>query len=765
MSKRRGRLGHRPWWAKLNLPLVAAAVATVLAVLLYAGDRKGWWQVPGLRGFELTSIDARFQLRGARTPESDDIVILGLDDRTRTEAPEVFQTRRGWAELLEALTRYQPRAVGLDLFFSSPELAVSPELVAQVREADEALKQETDLSPAATKALAALDAVIAETLGDARLAKAITASGRIFLGVMFFLPEGEEKPAPPGIREPAAIAGARFGEAVDVPQPPSLRPPAAVHVARTLPEIGSGAAGAGALNVLKDPDGDVRQVYGAIEYGGRFYMPLGMVMALRELGDGADASFVVGARHIRVGQHEVPVGPRGEVSLSFLGPRQTFPHVSAADVLSGAAPRESLADKLVFVGFTDAARDKVSTPFERQLDGVEIHAILAYNILHDQAMRHAAPMSTLLTILLLGVALTVLQLRRVRQRRAWVAAAGALVILAGYLVVAQILFSRGLVIEVAAPLAAILFITLASLSVALATEGREKAQLRTAFSQYVNDTIVDRITRDQELARLGGERRELTVLFSDIRGFSRFSEKLEPEVLSDYLNEYLTPMTTLVMNEDGMLDKYIGDAVMAVYGAPIDMTDHAERACRTALSMLAALEPLNQRWRKVGLPEIAIGIGLNSGPMAVGNMGSEAKFDYTVMGDAVNLGARLEGLTKEYQVEVLVGEQTALAAAARFGFRELDLVQVKGREGTARIFELLGPRDSVPFSEAELADFHAALEAYRRRDWDQAEAGFQRFLAAHPDDGPSQVMLRRITNLRADPPGEDWDGVFTQVTK
>ncbi len=766
--KRGHRLGRKRWWGRINAPLATAAAATLLCAGVYAGHRAGWWQVPALQRFELTTIDARFKLRGERKPKDDDIVILAVDDRTRAEAPEVFQTRRGWAKLLSAASKYEPLALGLDLFYAAPEVAISPEVIRKVRAAFEALKAPADQpqTPDVKLAFEALDAVLEETRGDQALAAAIEQSQRIFLGVFFGQPETPGERQPRALPEPEGLELARFGEAVAVAQPPSRRPFNASYVIRTLPSIGKGAVGAGAINVVEDADGEVRRVNAVLEYGGRYYMHMGLAMALAKLGHGAYASYVTGDNKILIGDTAVPVTRRGEAILSQLGPRQTFPYVSAADVLSGKAPKSALEGKLVFVGFADAARDKIETPFDSQIDGVEIHATLAYNILHGELMREAPAGTTLATILILGALLTLAQIRRVRQRRAWVAAVAALVLAVGYLIAADVVFAyRSYILEVAAPLMSVVFVALATLSVSLFTEGREKAQYRAAFSQYVNDTLAERIANDWSVATLGGERRELTVLFSDIRGFSRFSEKLEPEVLSDYLNEYLTPMTRLVMDEDGMLDKYIGDAVMAVYGAPIDMTDHAARACRTAMAMLMALEPLNERWRKLGLPEIAIGVGVNSGAMSVGNMGSDAKFDYTVMGDAVNLGARLEGLTKEYKVDVLVGQRTAEMASEHFLFRELDLVRVVGRESTARIYELVGPRGQVDVTDDDIATYEQALDSYRAREWDRAEAGFRAYAEAHPGDGPSQVMLSRIENLREHPPGDDWDGVFAQVSK
>ncbi|HTM21675.1 MAG TPA: adenylate/guanylate cyclase domain-containing protein [Kofleriaceae bacterium] len=744
--------------------MLAGAVATLVTTGIYAGHRASWWTVPGLDRIELATLDARFRARGARDPADGSIVILGVDDKTREKNPEVFQTRRGWAALIDALSSYNPKAIGLDAFFGSPEVALDPEVVTEVRAAREQLAGELEKSPGALRALRALTQVVEQTRGDDILADSVQKSGRIFLGLLFFLPEKGEQPAPDGAAEPPGVGLARYGEAVAVAQPASRRPPRASYVGSSLAPIAAGARGAGALNVVNDPDGEVRRVHAVQEYGGRFYMPLGMAMALEWLG--VDASYVVGDTEVRFGGQSAPVSPRGEAQLNHLGPNGTFPRVSAADVLAGTAPRDALEGKLVFVGFTDTARDKVATPFDTRMDGVEIHATLAHNLLHGELLRRTRPVTAVLTVLLLGALLTALQLRRLRQRRPWLVGLGSLLVLLVYGLSAQWLFADGLIVELAAPVLSGVIVTLAALSAALATEGREKRALRDAFSSYVNDTLVQRIVDDPSRAALalGGVRRELTVLFSDIRGFSRFSEKLPPEALSDFLNEYLTPMTELVLAQDGMLDKYIGDAIMAVYGAPIDQTDHARRACRTALAMMAALVPLNQRWKERGMPVIAIGIGVNTGPMSVGNMGSAARFDYTVMGDAVNLGARLEALTKEYRCGVLLGEGTAEAVRGEFALREIDLVRVMGRERPVRVHELVGEREQTRFSADDLDRFGAALAAYRAGTWDQAETGFARFLEVHADDGPAAVLLERTRVLRRTPP-EAWDGVYAQATK
>tara|TARA_R110002096_G_scaffold44526_6_gene120129 strand:+ start:25370 stop:26674 length:1305 start_codon:yes stop_codon:yes gene_type:complete len=434
--------------------------------------------------------------------------------------------------------------------------------------------------------------------------------------------------------------------------------------------------------------------------------------------------------------------------------------------MQSEGPHPALQDKLVLLGYTDSARDKITTPLERRLDGVELHATLIHNLLHGELLRHTGASTTIAIILLFGGLLALLQLRSLRKRGAWMMGVGSLVLFIAFCIAAQLIFSRlHLVIEVVAPLLSALFILLTALTTALATEGREKAQIRSAFGQYLQSTLVERLLQNPESLRLGGQRRELTVLFSDIRGFSRFSEQLEPELLSDFLNEYLTPMTELVMQDAGMLDKYIGDAVMAVYGAPLRIEDHATRACGTALAMQEALAPLNESWKTRGLPEVRIGIGINTGAMSVGNMGSQRRFDYTVMGDAVNLGARLEGLTKSYKVGILVGETTRRAASEGFVFREVDRVRVLGRSAAASVYELCGTTSAPGLSQEQRDLFAQGLAAYREQDWDRCENTLRQLLQELPQDGPSETLLERLSELRKATLGSEWDGVFDQRVK
>ncbi|RMG15958.1 MAG: CHASE2 domain-containing protein [Deltaproteobacteria bacterium] len=396
----------------------------------------------------------------------------------------------------------------------------------------------------------------------------------------------------------------------------------------------------------------------------------------------------------------------------------------------------------------------MSTPFGR-MPGVELHAQAVEGLLNGRRLRRSPPMVDALATLLAGLLVTVWVGWKRLSLAPRIAGLLLLVALWGGGAVAALAWAWW--VPVVGPYAAAGLVLPVTLAAWWRREGRQRARLRETFSHYLNDALIEVLVREPERVRLGGERRVLTVLFSDIRDFTHLSERLEPEVLVERLNTYLTPMTRAVLDHGGYLDKYIGDAVMAVYGAPVETEAHADRALETALAMLRALESVRRTPAWAGAA-LRIGIGINTGPMAVGNMGSEERFDYTVVGDAVNLASRLEGLCKTYRCQVLVGEATVAAAQGSFVFREIDRVQVKGKEAPVAVYELR----TAPAAAMERWD--AGLSALRAGAFAQARAEFEAFLTANPDDGPAAVHLERLEALGGvAPPG--WTGVYTQLSK
>ncbi len=736
--------GHGMSSRRRNAPLLVAAVATVVALGLLLIHL---WVVPlpGLQRLEDFAIDLRFQLRGPRAPATDQIVIVGLDDATHLRQPDVFQTRHGWARLVEALGSYGPKVIAIDAYFGAPETLLPGDLGDRVKALD------TKLAGDGPGEVQQVIADVSEALrGDDRLAAAIAGAKHVYLGAFFHI--GPRQPR--GAVEPRALHDARHGEVADGEGGGAMRAASADVVYTSLDAIAKGAAGGGATLVFHDDDQLVRRMPLALEWAGNQYMSLGLAVALVGLGKPGDTSYEVGERTMTVAGREVPLTAPAALSLDFIGANR-ITRISAADVVEHKVPVPMLAGKLVFVGFTNAEYDKISTPLDPIADGVEMHATLAENLMTGRWMTRPAWWVSVLSTLALCAVIIAAQLRAIR-RRAWAPPLVTLAALASYAAIAFALFAHGVQILVGAPMVLAGTVLIAAMIGGLATEGREKAYLRAVFGQYVSGPVVDRLILDPDRAKLGGERKVLTVLFSDIRGFSLFSEAMAPEELAAFLGEYLTPMTELVLASGGTLDKYIGDAVMAFWGAPIDDAAHAAHACEVALRMQEVLAELNVGWKRDGKPAVAIGIGLNTGPMAVGNMGSVARFDYTVLGDQVNLAARLEALTKEYGVAILVGEATVAAAGAGFVFREIDLVRVKGRAGAAPVYELVG-RAGATTSAA----FAPALAHYRARDFAAARDAF----AAIAEDRVAAVLAQRCAALVATPPGDDWDGVYDQHGK
>ncbi|MDX9732357.1 MAG: adenylate/guanylate cyclase domain-containing protein, partial [Bdellovibrionales bacterium] len=340
-----------------------------------------------------------------------------------------------------------------------------------------------------------------------------------------------------------------------------------------------------------------------------------------------------------------------------------------------------------------------------------------------------------------------------------------------YLADIHILFADGYVVNISLPILTVFAVFVSTTSYKYFTEERKKRALKGTFAKYVSPAVVDEILKDPENIELGGKKVELTVMFSDVRGFTTISEKLDPRALSDLLNSYLTPMTDLVFETRGTLDKYMGDAIMAFWGAPIHFDDHAERAAHCALLMIKKLKELQQDYATRGLPAIDIGIGLNTGDMSVGNMGSNTVRSYTVMGDSVNLGSRLEGINKEYGTRIIVSEFTHAKIAKNYVTREVDWVRVKGKVQPVRIFELIGTKspmsDLAASSEmlALLPDFETGFRLYHQRNFAEAVTAFTQALNAKPDDFCSQLYIDRCQEYLDNPPPLDWDGVYTMKTK
>ncbi len=721
---------------RLTVVRVSVAIALAVALLRLAAP-------PSLELLDMKALDYRHLLRGPLR-DGGDVVIAGIDEPSLTEIGRWPWPRRRLATLVERATADGARVVGFDVIFDEPERTLELDAI-------------RDAAAAAPDAPAsAFVAGLAGVENDAVLAAAFRASGRVVLGEFF------EFAGPPD----AAI------DRVDLPElTATMTPDANLTVLRegvrfhgSIPALAKAARGGGHINFFPDSDGAYRRVPLAVRVGDRL-APAFSLAVLARAGYGTPVLTLAGygVAGVRFGEHPLPVDEAGELWIDYLGPARTIPYVSAADVIAGRTPPGALDGKIVLVGFAAAGFDEVSTPFSAVTPGVEVQATVIDNLLHGLSLhrpRWLTPFEAGLVVVLgavLGIAL--------KRLRPATGAAVAVAMLVAYVVGTQLLFVRdGLVLSTVYPLGGIFFCTLGVAVFRSATEEREKRRIRHAFRHYVNPEVTELLAREPDRLKLGGERRDITILFSDIRGFTTISEGLEPEALGELLNEYLGAMTDILFRHAGLLDKYIGDAVMAFWGAPVGVPDHAARCVRAALEMLAALPALHARWQARGWPVIDIGIGIDTGDAVVGNFGSQTRFNYTAMGDHVNLASRLEGLNKLYGTHLLVSESTRRAIGDAFVCREIDRVAVKGKTKPVGVFEVLAPRDAAA-GNGWVDDFGAALAAYRRQSWDEALAILGRIAAAHPDDGPTRLYLERCAALRVEPPAPEWDGVFVAKTK
>jgi adenylate cyclase len=499
-------------------------------------------------------------------------------------------------------------------------------------------------------------------------------------------------------------------------------------------------------------------------YQNEVYPSLPLRAVQRYLGSTLEvAADARGLPAVRLTGRVVVTDGRGRVWLDYPGRSGFFDTVSVADVLEGRAPAAMFRDRLVLVGAAAAGLgDTSATPFGVEIPGVEIHGVVAENLLSGRYLRDGgAPRLVSLGALVLLGPIAALMVALVERH--WIGSLlAASVTLVWAMVAYWALVGPGWHLELAAPLLAGGLALTGALRYQVGVVDARAREIRRVFTHYVSPDIVDEMLQDPERVRLGGERRELTVLFSDIRGFTSISERLPADALTSLVNRIFTPLTHRVLDEGGTLDKYMGDALMAFFGAPAARADHAARGCRAALGMIEALAQLNDMFRREGvLPPGAVlrlGVGVNTGEMVVGNMGSDEVFAYTVLGDSVNLGSRLEGCNKIYGTTILLAETTVAAAGAgEFLFREIDHVKVKGREQAVAIYELMA-RQPAPPALAERAQRYAwALAAFQGRRFDEAALAFQRL--AREGDPPSAVLASRAAAFAQTPPGPEWEPV------
>ena len=729
---------------------------------------------------ELRSLDARFQFRGPVQP-GPEIAIVAIDQKTIDRLGWPF-SRSNYARMLRTLTRDGARVVGFDVAFPFPDRsAASASVFSQLAEEYRASQG----SRASETFLNRLQALREQSDSDAQFAQAIQEAGNVVLGHLFFTDRADIQhmdteqiraydeilifQAYPQVLKRSSNDRYRFY--LDAPDILAVEP--------NLKLFASAARSYGAFNFEADNDGTYRRAPVIFHYNDpnrpsmeeNFYPSLDIQVARLYLGVQPQQTIVwfnpTGLDVMELGSKKIYPDVSGKVLINYAGPTQTYSYYSFGDVADGLTPKDTFRDKIVLVGASAIGIGDIRpTPFSKQgYPGIEIHANVLDNLLHDNFLRRgfSEEITDLWLLLFCGFVMgIVFVLQRPLVSSLLYAAA-----LLGLLSLVYYQFSaHGRWLSLVLPATTLSLNYLGVTSYRVLFEEKEKRKVRGAFSQYVAPGFINQILKDPARLKLGGEQVDLTVMFSDIRGFTSISEKLTPPELVELLNEYLTAMTEVVFQNRGTLDKYIGDAVMAFWGRPfLDLHDHATWACRAALEMSSQLQELNSAWSNQGRPTMKIGIGINTGPMMVGNMGSQRRFNYTVMGDHVNLGSRVEGLNKEYGTQIILTEYTYEYVREQFVTRELDMIRVKGKKKPVAIYELLGPASEQSRYQELLGEFQQGLSVYRAGRWEAADEIFQGLASRHPSDGPTKVLLGRCQHFLREAPQEAWDGVYTMTTK
>ena len=541
-----------------------------------------------------------------------------------------------------------------------------------------------------------------------------------------------------------------------------------------IPSLTEAARGLGHITLTPDPDGTMRRLPPLVQT-----MP-GAVPQLAT----AVARYLLRAERavqdghtLRLGLTTVPITRDGDIVLDWHGAleQKTYPAYSIGAVLrsytemqKGERPLLDPAlfkDKVVFVGTTAAGTyDLRVTPLSPFTPGVLIQMTALDNLLRSQAIAQAPPWAFVLTTLVLCIGTAWAFVLVQRQALKFLLIAG--LALAYYGLVIHAFTDHDVWMELVFPEGALALAYAVSATVEYLTEGRQRRVLRAAFDKYMSAEVVDEIMRNPESIKLGGEKKELTVFFSDVAGFTTISEKLDPEDLVFLLNEYLSSMTDIILRYRGNVNKYLGDGIMAIFGAPRGEPTHASLACFAALENQAALARLREGWTARGYPEMVARIGINSGPLVVGNMGSQARMEYTVMGDSVNLASRLEGANKFYATLILLGPRTYELAKPDIEAREVDILRVKGKLEPVVVYELLARKGALPAEKQHVvALYQDGLAAYKQREFTVAKERFEAALALDPSDGPTKVYLHRVQEYQAAPPPPDWDGVYVLKSK
>jgi adenylate cyclase len=734
-------------------PFKIGCLVTLAAVLLYASF--GQHKPDFLETLDNRLTDTMFRWRGPVKP-AQPIVIVDIDEKSLRAIGQWPWPRNTVAKMIRNLGAGGARVIGLDIVFAEADRTSPKNFVDELQQ----------LLPAQLPPEALAELKTKEALDhDLALGKAMAATPSV-LGYVFQTQDD-------GLKNQADIPFPS-GATRLVPSSTHYEDISLLRAYRAISNVMAVAQGQseGFFNVFPDAAGTVRKVPLFMMMDGIPYPSLALEVA--RIGNGAQETTIHVSRQkqttpkdvlgIMLGSTFIPTDETGQLTVNFRGPDRTYPYLSAVDILAGKN-LDRVQGKYVLIGTSAAGLlDLRATPFSNIYPGVEVHATIIDNILNHDPFTHDIFTEIGITYVLLligGLGLSAL----LAYASPWIGGLGSLLLviftLAGnYL----FFFSHNQLLGLSYPLLTILAIFLVVTLFNYFFESQKKRFISSAFGHYVSPQIVHQLMEHPERLSLQGEQKNLTVLFSDIQGFTSISEKMTSEELGRFMNEYLTAMSHIVLEHKGTVDKFIGDAIMAIWGAPVEDEAHAANCVQAAFKMMEKLKLLQEDWQKRDLPEVNIRIGINTGIMSVGNFGSDQRFDYTVMGDNVNLASRLEGANKVYNTNIIISEYTRGALGERFYCRLLDLVRVKGKEMPVRIYEPLCEGEPEQELRKETEAFAEALHHYTNREFGKAEEIILALNQANPLQ-LYELYLDRLAHFASNPPPEYWDGAFTFTTK
>ncbi len=739
------------------VPMLLAFFFMFVGIFCY---RQG---IPFFELMELKTIDLRLQARGVKRP-GPNVAIAVIDEKSIAREGKWMWPRSKFAELINRLSDAGAAVIAFDVGFWEPDDQRTRKVIDSITAE---LKKYGKYGPGIESAIEKLES---EMDYDRQLAEAIKNSkAKIVLGYFFQDYENVGHQSEEEIMmheenimnslyqfERYTSEAALYARLIDVLIPQS-----------NISIISQAAGYSGAINIFPDRDGVVRWMPSVLRYNQMLYTPISFMALSAYLETPLSVTIAeYGVESLDLGGFPIPVDEKGRIMVNYRGPQKTFPHIPITDILRNEIDEEAVKDKIILVGATAVGvYDMRVTPFGTTYPGVEIHANVIDNILLQDFLQQPA-WAVIYDILAIVVAGLILGFVLPRTGAIFGTLTGLCLFL-GHGVYCQYVFVRnGFVLNMIYPLMVILMTYLSITVYKYLSESRQKRFIKDAFSTYLAPSVVKQLVEAPDKLVLGGEEREITAFFSDVQGFTSISEKLTPHELVEILNEFLTEMTDIILKHEGTVDKFEGDAIIAFFGAPNEIKNHAEVACLSCIDMQRRLEELRPKWRAEGKPELKMRIGLCTGPAVVGNMGSKNRMDYTMMGDTVNTAARLEGVNKVYGIYTLISESTYKGLNDRIVTREIDSINVVGKTEPVRIYQLIGEWRDVGKNFSETLRLYAkGLEAYRDRAWDEAAVLFTAALDETPDDGPSRTMLNRCREFKENPPDKNWNGSFTLTSK